>query len=45
MLVVAVLFSLLTSVQLVRPAAGFAVLIAATAAAVDVHRATRTRKH
>lgn len=43
-LVVAVLFSLFTSVQLVRPAAGFAVLVAAVAAAVDIERATRSRR-
>ena len=43
-LVVAVLFSLFTSIQLVRPAAGFAVLIAAIAAAVDITRVTRERR-
>ncbi|MEV4419516.1 hypothetical protein AB0L40_05995 [Patulibacter sp. NPDC049589] len=43
-LVLAVLFSLFTSVHFVRPAAGFAVLIAAIAAAVDVERVTRDRR-
>ena len=43
-LVLAVLFSLFTSIHFVRPAAGFAVLIAAVAAAVDVDRVTRRRR-
>lgn len=43
-LVLAVLFSLFTSIHFVRPAAGFAVLIAAIAAAVDVDRVTRNRR-